>query len=162
MGSVSVRLSCAFEWVSFARKTHHRTITEAYSAALELLSLWVTIARSLEAQHARFAAKDIYASSRGLAEDAAALAVAQQLPRRAVEILEQGRGILFTELESYRTPLDDLPDRKVAARFAELSSQLERSLVSGQKIGITCDDDKSHQAPFVDEVEMYVQRDVSH
>lgn len=69
-----------------------------------------------------------------------------------MEILEQGRGILFRELQRYRTPLEDLPDRTLAARFAKLSCQLEGSLVSGPKVGVTAED--SGRRAFMDDVGM--------
>lgn len=85
-------------------------------------------------------------------EDATAWALAQKKPQRAVEILEQGRGVLFTELGRYRTPLDELPNRELAAKFAELSSQLENTLVSGSKVGVMAGD--GGRKSSVDEVGM--------
>ncbi|KAG8884018.1 hypothetical protein FRB98_002659 [Tulasnella sp. 332] len=67
---------------------------------------------------------------KSLASDAAAVALNEKQPRRAVELLEQGRGVLLAQLVRYRTALDDLHaiSPRIAAEFTELSSQLENSL----------------------------------
>lgn len=120
---------------------------------MKLLTLSTTVAQSLESQHADFTLIGPgFMHHRSLAADAAAWALDQRQPCRAVEILEQGRGILFTELGRYRAPLNNLPDRNLAARFVELSSQIEGSLVTGPKVSTM--GDNSVEAPFVDEVAM--------
>lgn len=133
-GRLSVRLASALDWVFFARQKQHGSALEAHRTALELLDTSVTITHSLDAQHARLAEgkKSSGTSIRGLASDAAALAIEQQRPRAAVELLEQGRAILFAQLGRYRTPLEDLRavDGDLAKEFVELSAQLESAVVA--------------------------------
>lgn len=126
-GHLFDRLDCALAWASFARQEKEETALGAYRVALELLDTSVTIARDLEMQHARLAKRNDSSDVRGLASDAAALAIDQQQARLAVELLEQGRGILFAQLGRYRTPLDELRavDGDLASEFAAISSQLE-------------------------------------
>lgn len=149
----SSRLFWVIKWVSIARTAGHPSLAEAYTIGMELLNMSVTVARSLASQHAEFTMTGPGSQqTRTLTADAAAWALHQRQPQTAVEILDQGRGVLFAELGRYRAPLDTLPDKTLAARFVELSSQIEGSLVSRPKVGMMRD--SRVQAPFVDEVAM--------
>lgn len=102
----------------------------------------ITVAWVLERQHEHLA-KDIAlgpesVSFASLVYDAAALAIEQEKPRDPVEILEQGRGLLFNQLGRYRTCLDNPQGahRDLADQFKDLSAQLESSVVSGSRVSV--------------------------
>ncbi|MFC3500366.1 CHAT domain-containing protein [Micromonospora krabiensis] len=63
----------------------------------------------------------------GLASDAAAVAIALDLPRRAVELLEHGRGVLLTRAHDAGADLAVLRERapRLADRLAELQAGLD-------------------------------------
>lgn len=70
--------------------------------------------------------------------DAASHAIETDQLQGAVEILEQGRALMLTQLGNYRTSLDDLEtaNKELASRFRELSAAIEQSTLShgaGQK-----------------------------
>ncbi|KAG8857403.1 hypothetical protein FRB96_005702 [Tulasnella sp. 330] len=95
------------------------------------------MSRSLDSRHSRIV-NDMLGDAKSLASDAAAVALDQEQPQRAVELLEQGRGILLAQLAQYRTALDDLQDVSpgMAAEFTELSAQLEQSVTRNNVDGI--------------------------
>lgn len=66
--------------------------------------------------------------------DAASHAIETEQIRRAVEILEQGRGLMFNQLGNYRPPLDALEtaNKELADRFRELNIAMEKSTLSSE------------------------------
>lgn len=132
------RLENSFRWITVARGYKHPSILRAYAKSLELLATSVTVARSLETQHARLANEEVrvHLRAKDLASDAAAAAIDLNELKTAVELLEQGRAILFTRLMQYRTPLEDLQDldMDLATEFLSLSSELERWVVANTSI----------------------------
>ena len=65
----------------------------------------------------------------GLATDAAATALDLNLPERAVEFLEQGRGIFWSQSLQLRSPLDDIEKAvpELASKLKKIGSELEYS-----------------------------------
>lgn len=130
-GLFSARVDSSLRWVSFARERNHPSALEAYCTALRLLDNSVTLTHSLPTQHAHLTTNASYLRAKGLASDAAALAIDCLQPEKAVELLELGRGILLGQLGRYRTPLDDLraANEELAKEFTEISTKLENSVV---------------------------------
>jgi tetratricopeptide (TPR) repeat protein len=95
---------------------------EGYAKAVELLPLlvWRGVGRSSRER--------LLADWGGLAADAAACAIAAGQPDRAVELLEQGRGVLWSQLLETRTDLTALrnSDHDRAARLDALRAELDR------------------------------------
>lgn len=81
------------------------------------------------------ATETVYRNTKHLGSDAAALALDQQDPRKAVELLEQGRGILLSQMEYLRSPMDNLRgvDAEMANEFGTVSSQLEALIIKPSK-----------------------------
>jgi hypothetical protein len=123
------RLQASLNWVSMSRQHQHSTAMGAYVTALELLHASITISHTLSARYIDLTADLRYQS---LGPDAASLAIANGDIIRAVELLEQGRNILFTQLGQYRTPIDDLRevDPILANQFTTLSAQLNMFALS--------------------------------
>jgi tetratricopeptide (TPR) repeat protein len=94
---------------------------EGYQAATGLLGLMAE--RSL----ARRDQERLLEDRAGLGAEAAACCVNAGLTARAVELFEQGRGILLSQALDSRTDLTDLADRdpELAGRFTALSDELE-------------------------------------
>jgi hypothetical protein len=64
--------------------------------------------------------------------DAASSAIEEGQLETAVELLEQGRTILWSKMQGYREPLEDLriKDRDLADRFEDVSQELEHHAMS--------------------------------
>lgn len=131
-GQLAARVQCSQLWAKYARLSNHPSALEAYRSCLQILHTAVTVASSLEAQHARLAAEGAFRDSRDVGSNAAAVALDHQQVETAIEFLEQGRGFLFSQLGHFRTPLHDLRARNadLADEFWRLSALLETSTIS--------------------------------
>ncbi|KAG8883323.1 hypothetical protein FRB98_003169 [Tulasnella sp. 332] len=131
---ILVRLKASRHWITAARKHNSGVLDEAYRSALALLDRSVLLARNVGDRYLRVTTQDLDIGGKNLALDAASHSIEEGQLETAVQLLEQGRGVMFNQLGSYRTPLDDLEeiDRDLAGRFRTLSAAIERSaLVDG-------------------------------
>ena len=100
-------------------------MTGVQTCALPILTLLghrLVLAPTIESQ------QDLLASvPKALALDAASCSINRREFRSAIELLEQGRAILWSKLRRYRHPLDDLRtiDKELFDQFVTLSGQLE-------------------------------------
>ncbi|KAJ7281865.1 CHAT domain-containing protein [Mycena rebaudengoi] len=113
------------DWAAAARTHAQRMPLRAYSRALELLNQDAAVNATLDMQHKYLAADG---APRTVALDAAAVAIGEGELETAVELLEQGRAMLWTRLHGFRSPLERLRDADagLAARFEDATRQLER------------------------------------
>ncbi|KAI9570918.1 CHAT domain-containing protein [Boletus coccyginus] len=95
-------LSAAIEWIRMAQRFHHPTVLLAYESSLQLLTQYLATLPSLP-QH--LAVLKDHTSS--LAVDAFSACLRERAPAHAVELLEQGRGVFWSQLTRLRSPLDD-------------------------------------------------------
>ena len=123
------RLSAVMNWVDNARHYHHGSIISAYSISLCLLDRCLNLHPNVDLQHKFLASTRI---SQSLASDAASAAIDAGDLKVAVELLEQGRTILWSRMEKYRHPLDQLRhiNRELADRLQTLSIELEHLSLS--------------------------------
>ncbi|EJD03364.1 uncharacterized protein FOMMEDRAFT_85871 [Fomitiporia mediterranea MF3/22] len=114
-----VRLPAAQRWVTLARLHNHISTFTAYEATTSILQYALTINPTLREQHDFLLRNGDY---RMLALDAASYAIEKGQLEQAVEILEQGRGLLWSQLRGLRTPLDQLAEMNegLADRFRDL------------------------------------------
>lgn len=117
-------------WARRALRHKHPSVLQAATTALEVLDSLVAMSSSLDRQHTRMLDGKMYDKVRGLSSDAAAVALDPNQVQKAVELSEQGRGILLAQLVRYRDALDDLraASPRIADELMELSSQLEHSV----------------------------------
>ncbi|KAG1724862.1 CHAT domain-containing protein [Suillus lakei] len=120
------RLKAGLRWAHCADQHTHGTQLEAYATSMQLLDAYVSTTASVSARH-----KAVKNLPRTLAVDAASCALRSGDVRRAVELLEQGRTVIWTQMTRLRTPLDNLQthgDHTVALRekFRDLSSLLDK------------------------------------
>lgn len=123
VGPPGDRLQAAISWVSILDLHYPQSpaIFEAFDDAIAL----VTMAAGLEHTVQRR-----YTQLKGfpeLATQAAASACSLQRPDKALEWLEQGRCLVWNQLNQLRTPLDDLRahDPTLAETILEVSRQLQ-------------------------------------
>ena len=110
---------------------------EAYGAALDTRALSILFCRTIQMQYKRIQQSSFQASAVTLASAAAALALEENKPELAVELLDQGSTAVFSQLARYRIVLDDLcssadPRAKALAdRFVQIGQELDKSTLSG-------------------------------
>ncbi|KWV31571.1 CHAT domain-containing protein [Micromonospora rifamycinica] len=116
-GAIEIRMTAARTWAQTAAEAGDAELAlEAYGTAVGLLPLlaWRGLDRTV--QEKRLTAVT------GLAGDAAAWAIAAGQPERAVELLEQGRQVLWSQALQTRSDLSAL-----AAVAPALAAELDRT-----------------------------------
>ena len=96
-------LSAARSWIRVAEDFHHPTTLLAYQTCLRLLTHHIATLPPLP-QH-RTILKGLTSS---LAVDAFSACLRNGSPKDAVQLLEQGRGVFWSQLTRLRSPLDDV------------------------------------------------------
>ncbi|KAG2134106.1 CHAT domain-containing protein [Suillus clintonianus] len=104
-GGLLPRLRASLRWVNKAHEHSHATELEAYATSMQLLDTYMSATASVSSRHDVM--KDFPST---LAVDAASCALRSGNMCRAVELLEQGRTIIWTQMTRLRTPLDGLQD----------------------------------------------------
>ncbi len=140
----SVRMQAALEWASAAFKDRRMAAAaDGFAAAVDLLPLVVW--RGLD----RFTQEDHLAELAGLASDAAAAAIAAGQPRRAVELLEQGRQVLWTQALHLRSDLTQLQEKapELASRLDMARSQLDSPVPDSGSGGFSLRAQVGHHEP---------------
>ena len=99
----STDLAVARTWIDVAEDFHHPTTLLAYETSLRLLTHHVATLPPLP-QH-RTILKGLTSS---LAADAFSACLRNGSPKDAVVLLEQGRGVFWSQLTRLRSPLDDV------------------------------------------------------
>ncbi|KAG1767672.1 CHAT domain-containing protein [Suillus occidentalis] len=125
-GGLLFRLRASLSWVHHADLHRHGTELEAYETSMQLMDAYMSATASISSRHS--AMKDF---PNTLAADAASCALRSGDVRRAVELLEQGRTIIWTQMTRLRTPLDSLQTHSdhaaaLVKRFRDLSSLLDK------------------------------------
>ncbi|KAN0086141.1 CHAT domain containing protein [Tylopilus felleus] len=123
LGPINFRFHASQKWVSCARRIRHHSLLHAYSIALSLLPQLAWIGLSLKDRY------DALLGDADIVREAAAGALDAGLPGVAVELLEQGRSIIWGELFQLRSSYEELsstyPDH--ARRLCELSAELDQA-----------------------------------
>ncbi|KAG1722186.1 CHAT domain-containing protein [Suillus lakei] len=119
-------LRASLRWIHRASQYSHCTELEAYATSMQFLDAFMSATASVSSRHS--AMKEF---PRTLAVDAASCALRSGDVYRAVELLEQGRTLIWTQMARLRTPLDSLEnhgDHAVALmkKFRDLSSLLDK------------------------------------
>ncbi|KAJ7199761.1 CHAT domain-containing protein [Mycena pura] len=120
-GPPHVRLYSAKLWAVCAEKNHHQSLLEAYQVALHLLPEVAWLGLSINDRHYQIM------QIGSLVRDAAAAAILSGQPEKAVEWLEQGRGIIWGQFLNLRTPVDALKEKwpELANELISLSAEIE-------------------------------------
>ncbi|KAG2115415.1 hypothetical protein BD769DRAFT_1752789 [Suillus cothurnatus] len=127
------RLRASLTWVHLARQHSHGTELEAYTTSMQLLDAHMSTTASVSSRHNIM--KEFPST---LAVDAASCALRSGDVRRAVELLEQGRTIIWTQMTRPRTPLESLQTRgdhaaALVKRFRDLGSLLDKPPANEQE-----------------------------
>jgi hypothetical protein len=125
VSTVEARMTAARQWFQAAAAANHVPFAaEARAAAVGLLPILAWRGLDRATQERRLAG---YA---GFASEGAALALHNGQPERAVELLEQGRSVLWSQALQTRTDLSELRD--VAPDLADRLTAVRLALDAGQ------------------------------
>ena len=116
-------ISCL--WARTARRTGHTSTSAAYASAMQLMQDSLTFAPTLDKQHSELVAmRDSYEN---LPLDHASYRVSIGQLQRAIETLEQGRALIWSEMRGLRTSIDQIRaiDSHLADKFANVNRDLE-------------------------------------
>ena len=138
------RLAC--QWAIIARNIGHPTTLTAYKCAMSLMKSSLSFAPTVPAQHACLVALGENCQTMPL--NYASYQINQGQFEEAVETLEQGRALLWSEMRSLRTPVFQLmeEDSPLAKRFAEINQELETQTISVTPSGRPEAEDGVHQS----------------
>ena len=121
------RLSC--EWAILSRNISHPTTLTAYKAAMTLMQKSLSFAPTVSIQHTRLVAMG--ERYRTMPLDYASFQIHLGRFEEAVETLEQGRALLWSEMRGLRTPVAQLiEDSPLAKRFTKINQELEALTMS--------------------------------
>ncbi|KAH8099814.1 CHAT domain-containing protein [Cristinia sonorae] len=128
VASVHAALSRRFMSLMENQIESEAAVMESYRKALDLLELLVALRPTVETQHASIKEQS------GFVLSAASFCLDMLNPRAAVEVLEQGRGLLFSEMRGFRASLEVLEesDKTLAEAFTKTSGELERLIMSSR------------------------------
>src|SRR5579863_10050319 len=109
-----------------ARLFRHPSLTVALESAFSLMQDSLSFAPTLEIQHFRLIAMRI--AYEQLPLNYASHLIHTSRIEQAIETLEGGRGLLFSEMRGLRTSLDQLRaiDVPLAEKFADINRELEK------------------------------------
>ena len=128
---VSDRFKISYRWAWVARSARHPSASTAYRGAIALMHNSLAFAPTLEIQHLRLVA--MRDELEQLPLDYASYQVYLGQLTQAIETLERGRGLLWSELRGLRASTDLL--RKVnsslAEKFAAVNQELATLTTSG-------------------------------
>ena len=131
---VPLRFCTSCEWSHAARLYEHPSTPTAYETAISLMQESLSFAPTLEIQHFRLLAmRDEYEK---LPLDYASYLVQIGQLKQAIETLEHGRGLLWSEMRGFRTSIHQLRavNLPLAEKFAAVNRDLEALTVSGSAV----------------------------
>jgi len=125
------RFKLSVHWSQFARGLGHPSISTAYQSAISLMQDSLVFAPTLDIQHFRLVSMHRYIERLPLAYASYQVNIGQL--KKAIETLERGRGLLWSEIRGLRTSTDRLRivSSHLAEKFTALNQELEVLTMSG-------------------------------
>jgi len=119
------RFQFACAWAGLARLEQHPSVLTAYNTAMSLIQRTLSFAPTVSIQHTRLVAMGEIFQTMPL--DYASYQIDSGRFEEAVETLEQGRTLLWSQMRGFRTSMVQLisEDPLLAKRFAEINQELE-------------------------------------
>ncbi|KZP05699.1 hypothetical protein FIBSPDRAFT_805582 [Athelia psychrophila] len=154
------RYRCASRLVVTLKKHDQALLLETYQLALNLLQLVLAVYPDVELRRTALGADRL---SPILAMSAAAHAIGKGQPEKAVEMLEQGRGMLYSNIRGYRQPVEAVRqyDSPLADRFKATSDELEALATSSQLRSDKLSSEGSHESGATSEARWKRQRELN-
>jgi CHAT domain-containing protein len=121
------RFQLACFWASFARNFRHPSTSTAYENAILLMQKVLPFAPTLQLQHTTLANTPDHFQVHCMSLDYASYHVDECQLEKAIETLEGGRALLWSEMRHLRIPVDQLlaADPDLGHKFAAVNRDLE-------------------------------------
>ena len=127
--SVRDRFWMSHEWTDNARRNEHQATSTAYETSLSLMQDTLLFAPTLETQHFTLVALRYVCEELPL--DIASYEVGRGRLKEAIQALERGRALIWSELRGLRTSIHQLEvDPNLAEEFSAVNTELERLTTS--------------------------------
>ena len=122
------RFMIACFWALNARVVDHPSVLTAYKSAMSALQKSLSFSPTVSIQHTCLASMANFCR---MPLDYASHRINSGHLEEAIEILEQGRSLLWSEMRGLRTPTAQLAeeDSKLAQRFDEINKELEALII---------------------------------
>ena len=123
--TIPSRFELACHWVNTARTSRHDSLPTAYEHAMSLMQSSLVFTSTLPTQHGRLVEKrDLYEK---IPLNFASYQIRLGQLKRAIEVLEQGRALLWSEMHGLRTSIDRLreADPDLAKDLTAINQELE-------------------------------------
>ncbi|KAI9436313.1 CHAT domain-containing protein [Lactarius indigo] len=129
-GEVFRRFRISHAWAHHARLHGHSSISTAYETTMSLMQETLVFTPTLHTQHFRLV--NTPKESEGLPLDYASYQIETNRHEHAIETLERGRALLWSEMRGLRTSADQLhaADPALADKFAAINRKLESVAMS--------------------------------
>jgi tetratricopeptide (TPR) repeat protein len=143
--SLPDRFLYASEWAHFARLYRHSSVSKAYETAMSLTQDTLHFSPTLQLQHTTLAKHYV---TQGLPLDFASHRIDLHQLEEAIEVLERGRALLWSEMRHLRSSADQLleADPELGRKFAAVNRDLEeltKSVPPSHQLGKPTDDGAS-------------------
>ena len=119
----------SFNWASIARRFEHPSASTAYEHAMFWMQSSLTFAPTLDKQHSRLVGmRNLHT----IPLDYTSYHIHTGNLEKAIETLEQGRGLLWSEMRGLRTSIDQLrlADSDLAKKFSVVNHKLEALIMA--------------------------------
>jgi hypothetical protein len=150
--SLPDRFRFACEWAYFARLTRHPSVSMAYETAVSLMQEILHFSPTVQLKHSNLAMTDF---SHGLPMDYASYQVDLGQLQDAIETLERGRALLWSEMRRLRISVDQIlqADPQLGHEFVAMNRDLEeltKSVIPSHKSSMDdgSSDDLRAAVPF--------------
>ena len=124
------RVLVSFFWARLARLNMHPSVSIAYETAMSLMQETLVFCPTLQTQHLCLAR--VFKEGWRLPSDYASYQIEHGQVKKAIETLEQGRALIWSEMRGLRTSTDQLraADPTLADKFAYMNKRLESVAMS--------------------------------
>lgn len=155
-GPPSIRLIAAKQWATWALKVNpsEPEVMAAFSTAIRLASQVAGLEQTIRIRHL-----NLFLNISDLSTTAAAAALLFGRHETAVEWLEQGRCLVWSQINNLRTPLGDLRDHDsvLADDFSVVSRALEKSGSRTESRIPDIEDSMRNKMSLQDEVKKHIE-----
>jgi CHAT domain-containing protein/tetratricopeptide (TPR) repeat protein len=113
------------QWASIAHRFGHHSTSAAYDHAMSSMQAFLTFGPTLDIQHSHLRSLSNILKTMPL--DYASYQIQRNQLKQAIEILERGRVLLWSQMRGLRTSVDEirLADPHLADKFASVNRDLE-------------------------------------
>jgi tetratricopeptide (TPR) repeat protein len=129
-GAIFTRLEIARFWPTAARSNMHPSASTAYETMMSLLQETLVFCPTLQTQHLRLV--QAFGGCWKLTSDYVSYQIENGHVKQAVETLEQGRALIWSEMRGLRTSTDQLraANPALADKLADINQNLESVAIS--------------------------------